>query len=417
MNEIVKGLRPSVSGIEPLLRRTLLSQLSKLKDVRVEIVDPLGTTILGESGPVDLTVKLTVLDLSFYYKIALGGSVAAAECYMQGLWYSDDLTALVRVFARNQDLLDQLEGGLASLANGILRIPHWLNRNSLKGSRKNISAHYDLGNDFFASFLDEHGMYSSATYLDPDLSLEQASTEKLDRICRKLNLSSKDNVIEIGTGWGGFACYAATHYGCHVTTTTISQQQYEAAQSRVRDDGLGQKVTVLFNDYRDLNGTYDKLASIEMIEAVGHQYLDTYIAKCSSLLKPEGMALIQAITIEDYRYSKSLNSVDFIKQYIFPGSFIPSVGAIVQSASTGTDLRLFNLEDQGESYALTIKAWRRRFESNLSNIRQMGYSEEFVRMWRFYLAYCEGGFAERTISSAQMLFVKPRNRSGQWLAK
>lgn len=417
MNAIVKSLRPFTLSKEPMLRNMVLSQLAKLEQARIEIVDPIGTTIVGHTSATDLVVKMAVLDLSFYSKVALGGSIAAAESYMQGLWHTDDLTTLVRVFARNQDLLDQMEGGLAALANSILRVPHWFKRNSMTGSRKNIAAHYDLGNDFFKTFLDKHGMYSSATYLEPDISLDQASTEKLDRICRKLNLTADDSLIEIGTGWGGFACYAAAEYGCKVTTTTISREQYQAAQARVKNAGLDDKVTVLFEDYRHLQGTYDKLVSIEMIEAVGHQYLDRYLSKCASLLKADGMALIQAITIEDYRYEKSLNSVDFIKQYIFPGSFIPSVSAIVNSASTQTKLRLVNLEDQGESYYRTIRAWRDRFESSLIKIRQMGYSEEFIRMWRFYLAYCEGGFMERTISSAQLLFAKPKNRAGQWLVK
>ena len=416
MNAIVRKLRPSVLSQDALFRTALLSQLDKLEGVRIEIMDQEGTSVVGHGSP-DLTVKLIVLEQSFYRKVALGGSVAAAESYIQGDWYADDLTKLVRVFARNRDLLDKMEGGLASLANWILRIPHWFRRNSMQGSRKNIAAHYDLGNDFFETFLDKYGMYSSATYLNPNVSIDQASTEKLDRICRKLRLSETDSVVEIGTGWGGFACYAAAEYGCKVTTTTISREQGEAARTRVKDLGLEDRVTVLFEDYRRLQGRYDKLVSIEMVEAVGHQYLDTYFSKCSSLLKPNGLALIQAITIEDYRYATSLRSVDFIKRYIFPGSFIPSVSAIVNSAGNQTDLRLINLEDQGESYALTIRAWRERFESNLSKIKSMGYSEQFIRMWRFYLAYCEGGFMEKTISNAQLLFAKPKNTSGQWLAQ
>ncbi len=417
MSAIVKGLRRPAVSKGSLLRRALLAQLSKLEQAKIEIIDPLGITVVGDNGNSDLALKLHVLDMRFYRDVALGGSVAAAEAYMQGFWYSDDLTKLVRVFARNRDLMDQMEGGLAALANGVFRVAHWFKRNSMKGSRKNIAAHYDLGNEFFEMFLDKHGMYSSATYLESHLSLDQASTEKLDRICRKLDLGVDDSVVEIGTGWGGFACFAASRYGCDVTTTTISREQYEAAKMRVQQAGLEHKVTVLFEDYRNLKGTFDKLVSIEMIEAVGHQYLDTYLSKCSSLLQENGMALIQAITIEDHRYKKSLNSVDFIKRYIFPGSFIPSVSAIVNSAGTQTELRLINLEDQGDSYALTIRAWRERFESNLSKIRQMGYSENFIRMWRFYLAYCEGGFMEKTISSAQLLFAKPKNRSRQWLAR
>jgi cyclopropane-fatty-acyl-phospholipid synthase len=415
MSTIAKSHRWTGRGLDTFFRNTLINQLSRLEDAQVEISDPIGTNVIGLDSS-DLRVKLDIFELGFYRKAALGGSVGGAESYIQGEWEADDLTNLVRVFARNQELLDGMEGGLARLANGLLRIPHWLRRNSIRGSRRNISEHYDLGNEFFETFLDEHGMYSSATYLDPGEPLDRASTEKIDRICRKLELGASDSLIEIGAGWGGFACYAASRYGCTVTTTTISKEQYEAATARVSAAGLGDRVKVLMQDYRKLEGKFDKLVSIEMIEAVGHQYLETYLAKCSSLLRPHGMALIQAITIEDRRYKQSLHSVDFIKRYVFPGAFIPSVSAIVAGAGNDTDLRLINLEDQGESYALTIGAWRRKFESNLPLIRQLGYSEEFIRMWRFYLAYCEGGFLERTISNAQLLFAKPKNRCGQWLA-
>lgn len=417
MNAVVRSLRPAAFSNHSLFRKAFLSRLAKLEQCTIRIIDPVDTTLIGESAEVELSAVITVLDLDFYTRVSLGGSIAAADTYIQGLWQVDDLTTLVRIFARNRDLLDQMESGLAAMANGILKIPHFFRRNSMRGSRKNIAAHYDLGNELFETFLDKHEMYSSATYLYPEMTLDQASTEKLDRICRKLELTAEDSLIEIGTGWGGFACYAAAKYGCRVTTTTISQEQYAAARSKVQKAGLQDRITVLLEDYRDLEGKFDKLVSIEMIEAVGHQYLDTYISKCSKLLEPEGMGLIQAITIEDHRYKKSLRSVDFIKQYIFPGSFIPSVGAIVHSASTKTDMRLINLEDQGESYALTIRAWRQGFESGLGKVRELGYDEEFIRMWRFYLAYCEGGFIEKTISNAQLLFAKPKNKSRQWLLK
>lgn len=416
MSTIASSQKRTGYSLDNLFRKALLTRLARLEGAALEIADPLGHQVVGAPAA-DLAAKLTVHDMQFYHKAALGGSVAAAESYMQGEWSTDDLTSLIRVFARNQDLLDQLEGGMAAVANAALRVPHWLRRNSTRGSRRNISLHYDLGNDFFAAFLDEQCMYSSATFLRREDSLEQASLQKLDRICRKLELTPADSLVEIGTGWGGFACFAAAHYGCEVTTTTISREQFDAASSRVQAEGLGDCVKVLMQDYRHLDGKYDKLASIEMIEAVGHQYLDAYFTKCAELLKPSGSALIQAITLEDRHYERSLKSVDFIKRFIFPGSFIPSVSAIVGSACKRTDLRLVNLEDQGESYARTIAAWRERFESSLPTIRQMGYSEEFIRMWRFYLAYCEGGFLERTISSAQLLFAKPGNRSSQWLAQ
>jgi cyclopropane-fatty-acyl-phospholipid synthase len=258
-------------------------------------------------------------------------------------------------------------------------------------------------------------MYSSATFYHPDLSLEDASTAKLERICQKLQLQPDDHILEIGTGWGGFAIYAAKNYGCHITTTTISKEQYQAAQQRVIDAGVADRVTILMEDYRDLQGRYDKLVSIEMIEAVGHHYLDTYLKQCAALLKPNGLALIQAITIEDSYYYQALKSVDFIKRYIFPGSFIPCVSAIVASAARSTDLRLINLEDQGESYALTLNHWRKRFLAALDQVRAQGYNDEFIRMWEFYLCYCEGGFKEKSISNVQLLLAKPGNRRPQWL--
>jgi len=416
MSTIAKVQTESGSRLSGMFRRFLISGLSRLEGAQLEISDPVGTVVVGAASS-RLKVRMDVYDLDFYRKAALGGSVAAAESYIEGEWAVDDLTNLIRAFARNQDLLDKMETGLASAANAVLRIPHWFRRNSARGSRRNIAEHYDIGNEFFSTFLDSHGMYSSATWLHPDDTLDQASVQKMDRICRKLELRGGESLVEIGTGWGGFACYAASHYGCNVTTTTISKEQYESATARVRDAGLDDRVRVIMQDYRQLEGKFDKLVSIEMIEAVGHHYLNTYLSRCSDLLKADGMALLQAITIEDRHYTKSLHSVDFIKRYIFPGSFIPSVSAIVGSAGKRTDLRLINLEDQGESYARTIGEWRRRFESNLARVREMGYSERFIRMWRFYLAYCEGGFLERTISNAQFLFAKPGNRRGQWLAE
>lgn len=417
MNAIADALSKNPTKFDLLLRKALLNKLSHLKNARLTVADPFGEIVLGHQGPDGLSAKIEVFDMSFYRQISLGGSVGAAESYMNKLWQADDLTAVIRILVRNRDLLDSMEGGLATLTNTLLKFWHFARRNSKHGSRKNIAAHYDLGNDLFSLFLDKHGMYSSATYHDLELSLEEASTAKLERICRKLDLSSDDHVLEIGTGWGGFATYAAKKHGCKVTTTTISKEQFDAAKLRIADEGLTDRVTVLMQDYRDLGGRYDKLVSIEMIEAVGHHYLDTYLRQCASLLKPDGLALIQAITIEDQRYKQALKSVDFIKRYIFPGSFIPCINAIIASASRCTDLRLINLEDQGESYALTLKAWRERFMASLDKVRAQGYDEQFIRMWEFYLCYCEGGFREKSISNVQLLFAKPGNRRAQWLPR
>jgi len=398
-----------------LLRKAMLDKFACLENAVLTIKDPLGEFVLGSEGADGLSARIEVLDMSFYRQVALGGSIGAAESYMDQYWQANDLCRVIQIFVRNRDLLNSMESGLAILANQLLKVWHFSNRNSQQGSRRNIAAHYDLGNELFALFLDQHSMYSSATFYHPDLSLEDASTAKLERICQKLYLQPDDHILEIGTGWGGFAIYAAKNYGCHITTTTISKEQYQAAQQRVIDAGVADRVTILMEDYRDLQGRYDKLVSIEMIEAVGHHYLDTYLKQCAALLKPNGLALIQAITIEDSYYYQALKSVDFIKRYIFPGSFIPCVSAIVASAARSTDLRLINLEDQGESYALTLNHWRKRFLAALDQVRAQGYNEEFIRMWEFYLCYCEGGFKEKSISNVQLLLAKPGNRRQQWL--
>ncbi len=415
MNASVEVISKNPGRIGMMLRSALLKKLEKLENARLYLSDPLGEFVLGSGTESDLNAHVEIFDLDFYRTVALGGSIGAGEAYMDNLWQADDLTAVMRILVRNRELLDSMEGGLATLANKLLTFWHLGNRNSTKGSRSNIAAHYDLGNELFDLFLDSHGMYSSATFYDSKISLEQASTAKLERICRKLDLQETDHLLEIGTGWGGFAAYAAKNYGCKVTTTTISREQHRAAKLRMVEEGVADRVTVLMEDYRDLKGSFDKLVSIEMIEAVGHQFLDTYLKTCSGLLKPEGLGLIQAITIEDWRYRQALKSVDFIQRYIFPGSFIPCVSATLESLARCTNLRLINLEDQGDSYALTMRSWREQFMNRLDEVRNLGYSEEFIRMWEFYMAYCEGGFTEKSVSSVQMLLAKPGNRRQQWL--
>lgn len=405
-------------ALDRALRARLFRQMQALRDCRLRIVDALGDATLGTASddPAQtLHATVHVHDVGFYRQIAANGSVGAGEAWMDGWWTCDDPVALMRMLVRNRDLLDAMETGLARLGGWAMRAWHALNRNTRGGSRRNIAAHYDLGNDFFRLFLDENLMYSSAIFARADESLEAASVRKLDRICAKLALNANDRVVEIGTGWGGFAIHAAQRRGCHVTTTTISREQYELARARVREAGLQDRITVLLSDYRDLDGRYDKLVSIEMIEAIGHQYLDSYFGKVASLLKPDGMALIQAITIEDHRYAQALRAVDFIKRYIFPGSFIPSVSVMLDSAARASDLKLFHLEDIGPSYALTLAAWRERFHRRLADVRAQGYDERFVRMWDFYLAYCEAGFRERSTGDVQMLLVKPGCRRPQFI--
>lgn len=400
-------------ALDRVLRRRLLDTLGQLRGGRLVVRDALGTVALGEAGGLEAT--LDIHDPGFYRAAAAQGSVGAGEAYMDGLWHCDDLVALVRLLVLNRDRLDAMEGGLARFGGLLLKGWHALRRNTRAGSRRNIAAHYDLGNDLFRLFLDESMMYSSAVFANEGETLEQAQFRKLERICRKLDLKPTDHLVEIGTGWGGMAIHAASRFGCRVTTTTISKEQHALATERVAAAGLSDRVTVLLEDYRDLRGEYDKLVSIEMIEAIGHQYLGTYLAKCASLLKPEGLALIQAITIEDHRYEQALHSVDFIKRFIFPGSFIPCVSAIVGAAAASSDLRLVNLEDIGPSYALTLRAWRERFMARLDEVRALGYDERFIRMWEFYLAYCEGGFLERSIGDVHLLLARPGNRRDQYL--
>lgn len=413
MNNDLSNQMPKtrVRWVDKICRPLLFSRLNKLEFGQVKIVDQWGEHCFGHSDlSGELSVEIKVEDQRFYSDIAFGGTVAAGEAYMQGYWSCDNLTGLVRIMLRNRQVMDQVEGGFSLFKAPILRFVHWLNRNSQAGSRRNIEAHYDLGNEMFELFLDPTMMYSCAYYPNSDSSLNEAATAKLQRICDKLQLSEADHVVEIGTGWGGFAIYAATHYGCKVTTTTISKQQYEVAQQRVIAAGLQDKVTLLLEDYRDLRGSYDKLVSIEMIEAVGHQYLDTYFAKCSDLLKPNGIMLIQAITIQDQFYDQAIKSVDFIQRYIFPGGFIPSVTAISNAVKRSTDVRLFQMEDIGPHYATTLRDWRKNFFNNIEQIKGLGYSEQFIAMWQFYLCYCEGGFLERTLGTSHLVFVKPENR-------
>jgi cyclopropane-fatty-acyl-phospholipid synthase len=369
----------------------------------------------GLHPPPALRACVRVHDPAFYRRVALNGSVGAAEAYMDGCWECDDLVALVRMLVRNRDRLDAMERGPARLGGALMRGWSALRRNTRAGSRRNIAAHYDLGNEFFRLFLDDNLMYSSALFASGEDSLERASTRKLERICDKLQLSAATRVVEIGGGWGGFALHAARQHGCHVTTTTISHEQYQLARARVAAAGLADRVEVLLADYRSLTGRYDRLVSIEMIEAIGHQYLDTYFRKVGELLTEDGMALVQAITIEDHRYAQALRSVDFIKRHIFPGSFIPSISSMLAAMARVSDLKLFNLEDIGPSYALTLRAWRQRFLERRDQVRALGYPERFVRMWDFYLAYCEGGFLERATGDVQMLLAKPAARRAQFV--
>jgi len=407
MNNLTPSVAlPRAGALDAFLRRRLLVQLAPLRDGQLRVRDAFGEVLLGNGhGPLQATV--TIDDPAFYRKVAAQGSVGAGESYIHGDWRCDDLVALVRLLVRNRDLLDGMERGPARAAGWLLRGWNRLRRNSREGSRRNIAAHYDLGNDFFALFLSPDLMYSSALYAQADEPLEVASTRKLDRICQQLRLQPGDRVVEIGTGWGGFAVHAARHYGCHVTTTTISAEQHALAVQRVQNAGLQDRVSVLMQDYRDLQGQFDKLVSIEMIEAIGAEFLDTYMGTLQRLLKPEGVALLQAITIEDHRYEQARRSVDYIKRFVFPGSFIPSINAIMAAKTRASDLQLVAQQDFGHSYALTLRAWRQRFLAQRAAVQAQGFDERFCRLWEFYLAYCEGGFLERSIGVSHLLLARP----------
>ncbi|MFH0287744.1 class I SAM-dependent methyltransferase [Vibrio owensii] len=355
--------------------------------------------------PVAATIE--VKHPGFYSRLLQGGSIAAGEAYMDGWWDSPDLTALMKLMALNLRALDKLEEQGSWLTKLLYKFSHWSNRNSEENSRKNIHAHYDLGNNLYEAFLDTNMLYSSALYNHADDSLEQAQINKMDRLCQQLELKPTDHVVEIGTGWGAMAIYMAEQYGCQVTTTTISEEQHAYAEQKIKERGLEDKITLLKEDYRNLTGTYDKLVSIEMIEAVGKQFLPSYIKVCESLLKSGGLMAIQAITIADQRYDYYSNNVDFIQKYIFPGGFLPSVTSLTHATTKYSDLVTRDLFDIGLDYAKTLNEWHLRFNRAESEVRSFGYDDRFVRMWRYYLSYCEGGFLARTISAVHMTFQRP----------
>ena len=395
-------------AMDRISRRLVLDMLRKLRHGRITLVENEGTSAFGGLSRVcSLEGSVRVHHPSFYTRVALGGTLGAAEAYMEGLWSSRDLTAVIRILLLNEPVFQTMETGWARLTTPLNRAYHFLRRNTPGGSRANILAHYDLGNDFYRLFLDETLTYSSGIFETEESSLAEASIAKYRRICEKLRLTADDHVVEIGTGWGGFALYAARQYGCRVTTTTISQAQYRLAAERIREAGLSDRITLLSEDYRNLAGRYDKLVSIEMIEAVGHQYLDTFFETCGRLLREDGIMAIQAITMRDQAFEDHKRTVDFIKRYIFPGSCIPSITAMTASLTRATDLRLFHLEDITPHYARTLQEWRERFFSNIDAVRAMGFPETFIRMWDYYLSYCEAGFAEHYIGNVQMVLTKP----------
>lgn len=404
------ALNNTSSWFDKRCRNLVHSVLSKLTYGKLEVVESTQHHIFPSQPQTDnpdlIEGKIQIHDLSVYRDFVKGGSIGVAEAYIAGKWSSPNLTNVIRIFAKAQQQTDQLDSK-KSLYNTIKnKLFHKHNRNTQLGSKRNILAHYDLGNELYTRFLDPKMMYSSAIYPSPTTSLEYAQLYKLQTICERLSLKSTDHLLEIGTGWGGLAIYAAQRYGCKVTTTTISDAQYEYAQEKVNGLDLQDKITLLKKDYRELTGSFDKVVSIEMIEAVGYEFLPSFFKQCNARLKPGGKLLIQSITIADQRFQHYKNNVDFIQKYIFPGGFLPSVNVLSEHITHNTDLVIENLQDIGLDYAKTLADWRQAFLANWNELTQFGYDQEFKRLWLYYFAYCEGAFLERSISTVHLVARK-----------
>jgi cyclopropane-fatty-acyl-phospholipid synthase len=410
------GLDARPNALDRWMRNRVRARLSTLRVGALTLVDTEGSERFGDPDA-SLCATVHVRDSRFYRALARRGALGGAEAYMDGHWWSDDLTAAVRILALNRRTLERLDSGLVRWMRPSLALFRALRSNTRTGSRRNITAHYDLGNEFFELFLDPTLTYSSGIFEAPDATMEQASVAKYERVCQKLQLGRDDHVLEIGTGWGGFALHAAQRYGCRVTTATISRRQHDLARRRVAEAGLSGRVEVRFEDYRDLRGCYDKLVSIEMVEAVGHEYLETFFRVCSDRMRPKGVMVLQGITVPDQDYAEHKRNVDFIKRYIFPGGELVSVGALNAAAARATDLRATHLEDMTPHYAETLRRWRKRMFENIHDMRALGLDERFLRMWEFYLCYCEAGFDERQVGVVQAVFEKPGARRASVLGR
>lgn len=394
--------------LDRIARKYVHKLFNSLLGGRLTVIENGEEIIYGqtENKPGDIEALILVKNNLAYRKMFLGGSTGGAEAYIENMWGSPDLLEVIRLMSRNLESINSVDKRRLTLTGIIHKMLTWKNNNSLKKSRENIAAHYDLSNTFFSNFLSDDMMYSAAMFNEPGISLEEASTYKLDNICKKLELCASDHLLEIGSGWGGMAIHAAKFYGCRVTTTTISNKQFEFVKNRVIEVGLQDKITVLNMDYRLLSGKYSKLVSIEMIEAVGYTHYKSYFSICNSLLEPEGLMLIQAITVPDQRYTFTRDNIDFIKKYIFPGGCLPSNEEISRCVSKYTEMRLIGVEDITEDYAITLRKWRDNFNNNIGNIEKLGFDKKFQRMWNYYFSYCEGGFKERAINTAQYLLAK-----------
>jgi cyclopropane-fatty-acyl-phospholipid synthase len=395
-----------MTATEAACRRLALRALAGIHSGRLEMVEVDGKRLGFGEADTDLAATVEVRSPRFY-RAMLGGSVGLGEAYRDGVWDCDNLVALVRIAARNMGTLDRWRRRLHPILSPLQRTLWRVPRNSRRGARRHISAHYDLGNDLFALYLDESMMYSSAVFPTPDASLAEAQEHRLERICRALELSTDDHLLEIGTGWGAMAAYAASNYGCRVTTTTISREQRDGALRRIQDAGVQDRVTVLVDDYRDLRGRYTKLVSLEMIEAVGWQYFEHFFRRCSELLEPDGLFFLQAIVIDDRLYEVEKAARSFSNTLIFPGGCLPSVEVIERCIARETDMSMVWLEEIGAHYARTLELWRERFIANTDLAGELGYDEPFRRLWTLWLAMSEAGFRERRLRDVQVLFAKP----------
>lgn len=390
------------------IRGMILSKLKSLEFGQLEVVEGVVSHLYGNCDPSGHPKAiLNVLDPSFYLDIFAKGSIGAAEAYVAKKWDTPCLDSVMRIFALNRSALTQLDSGFVNLIKPVRFLEYWQQRNTVSGSKKNIQAHYDLPDDLFRLFLDESMMYSSAYFKEETLNLAQAQHEKLKLIAQRLKIRPGDRILEIGTGWGSLAVFLAQNYDCHVTTTTISENQFEVTRKKIEDLGLESKITLLKKDYRELSGEFDRVVSIEMIEAVGEQFLGNYLEKISDVLKADGLCLLQVITINDQEYDRAVKEVDFIKKYIFPGSFIPSIFAILEKAKVSTDLRLYLQDDMTDHYVKTLKFWKTNFNEKGQEISNIGLDEKFQRLWNFYFSYCIGGFSERAIGVSHLVFGKP----------
>lgn len=395
------ALEPDVPRSVRIARWLLFRLLSGIEQGSVTVREGSQTFHFGDATA-SLSAGVQVISPRVYWRVLTGGSLAAAEAWMDGDWETEELTPLLQILALNGRVLGRLENGFRLLGKPVERFRHWTRRNHREQARENIAAHYDLGNTFYSLFLDQELLYSSALFASEEQDLVHAQRAKMARLCEQLKLKASDHLLEIGTGWGAMAEYAASHYGCRVTTTTLSQEQYDWAKARIARAGLQDKVAVLLCDYRDLTGHYDKLVSIEMIEAVGQRYLPAFFRTCQARLRPGGKMAIQAITIQDQRYREYSKSVDFIQRYIFPGGFLPSVTVMSDLMTRHTDFVVRNLFDMGPDYARTLAHWRQRFIHAWQEIEALGFDDRFRRMWLYYFGYCEAGFNARTISVVQL---------------